>query len=648
MKVFANMRTAVKLGLGFGVCVALTALLGIVSLRQTAVLASGTGEMYSDTVLGLQSLNKITRAVQLHRLWSYRHIFASTDATRKDVEGKIEAQKQAAENGIAEYTKVADSPAEKEHVANLQAAWKEYLTYHQATMDLNSGTQKPKELEEQASRSYPSFSKATDEVATLIDINEKTGHERMAAATQAANSARTTIWALMIACAAIATFLAAAISRYLTTGFNTAAKQLKLMAEGGIKELCDVLERFKKGDLTAKASVHSTPLQVRTTDEIGRMYETCNLIRTHAGGSIVSFMEAQDILRGVIGRIQQAAETVESTSRELSTATQQSGTASAEIAEGSEKLAVSAQNAAQETEALQRSVTQVRVASEEQLAEIEAADVDVATTAEVSLAVSESSASVARVARDGVTKMVAIERANDQIVSQVQLSSDRVQDLDEAGRQIGAIVVTIEGIAEQTNLLALNAAIEAARAGEHGRGFAVVADEVRKLAEQAGSATREIAQLIEQVRLNVSQTVDAISATKPLVESGTDLSREAASVLKEIQDHANQAMEQTQSVADASTRVAARMREVLEKTRRNTELAERIAEGADVVSNAIQGVAAVIEETAASAEEMNATSEEVSASAQELSSMSAELDSLVAMFRIAEDSRDASGLRKAA
>ena len=120
------------------------------------------------------------------------------------------------------------------------------------------------------------------------------------------------------------------------------------------------------------------------------------------------------------------------------------------------------------------------------------------------------------------------------IQDQVQVSAHKVTELGAMGQAIGAIVETIDQIAAQTNLLALNAAIEAARAGEHGKGFAVVADEVRKLAERSTGATMEVSALIGQVQQGVEAAVQAMSASSQEVSAGTARSEEAGEALTQI------------------------------------------------------------------------------------------------------------------
>lgn len=140
----------------------------------------------------------------------------------------------------------------------------------------------------------------------------------------------------------------------------------------------------------------------------------------------------------------------------------------------------------------------------------------------------------------------------DKISQAVNEAAQAVENLGRSSDQIGAIVAVIKEIAEQTNLLALNAAIEAARAGEQGRGFAVVADEVRKLAEKTTNATQEISQMIQSIQQETGQAVKTMETGTTEVRSGVGKAREAGDALKKIVEGVELVTRMVQDIAQAT------------------------------------------------------------------------------------------------
>jgi methyl-accepting chemotaxis protein len=133
----------------------------------------------------------------------------------------------------------------------------------------------------------------------------------------------------------------------------------------------------------------------------------------------------------------------------------------------------------------------------------------------------------------------------------VRLSSEAIQELGRQSETISSIVRVIGEIADQTNLLALNAAIEAARAGEQGRGFAVVADEVRKLAERTGQATKDITQMIDAVRAGTKHAVEGMEQCVGKVEHGVELANDAGNNVNSLDQSAQKSLSQIADIASA-------------------------------------------------------------------------------------------------
>ncbi len=170
-------------------------------------------------------------------------------------------------------------------------------------------------------------------------------------------------------------------------------------------------------------------------------------------------------------------------------------------------------------------------------------------------------------------------------------AAEKIRSLGQSSEMIGDIVEVIDEIADQTNLLALNAAIEAARAGEHGRGFAVVADEVRKLAERSQKATKEIGRLISTIQKGTQEAVTAMEEGRVEAEDGSKIAADAGVALKEILNVIHATNTQVQNISAA---------------------AEQLAQESSSLVKGISDVAAVVQENTAATEEMAASTTEVS------------------------------------
>ena len=196
----------------------------------------------------------------------------------------------------------------------------------------------------------------------------------------------------------------------------------------------------------------------------------------------------------------------------------------------------------------------------------------------------------------------------------VETSAEIVTELGHRGEQIGQVIAVINDIADQTNLLALNAAIEAARAGEHGRGFAVVADEVRKLAERTTSSTREIVESIGAIRSETGKAVSQIRGGVDQVRSGVDKARSAGSEIRKI--------------VSSSGEVATLIRSIAASAGEQSAAAEEAARG--------------IERVRTAADEASAAAGQAASASSELSVKSEQLETLVRKFKLEQRPREKS------
>ncbi|WP_062051107.1 methyl-accepting chemotaxis protein [Bacillus sp. JCM 19034] len=311
-------------------------------------------------------------------------------------------------------------------------------------------------------------------------------------------------------------------------------------------------------------------------------------------------------LRTIISQTSKVSETVNSRSEELNQAAN-------EVNTGTEQVASTMQELTSGAETQANSAVNLTSTMESFLAKIEEANIN----GEV---VSKSSTEVLAVTKNGGQLMEqSVQQMNviDQIVKD---AVQKVKGLDSQTQEISKLVAVINDIAGQTNLLALNAAIEAARAGEHGKGFAVVADEVRKLAEQVSESVSDITTIVSNIQLESTAVATSLQGGYQEVEKGTSQIKTTGETFTEINQSIKQMVQNIETITNNLTNM--------------TEQSEKMKEAIEGISEVSEEAVAGIEQTAASTEQTSSSMEEVAKSSEELSKLAEILNELVQKFKL--------------
>jgi len=437
-------------------------------------------------------------------------------------------------------------------------------------------------------------------------------------------------------------FLVIAISLPLSiiTG-RRIAKRLKALNENanqvrseGLAKLQDAMSRLAEGDLTARFEVSVDKIGDTNGDEIAELAGTFDTMSADIVTTMEAYEEARRGLANLIGSVSKTIDALGNSSKSLSDSTAASRQSVDYIAAGSEQLAQSATEGANVTARLSQSAEAVSASADRQLLSVRQA-IATLQEAQSALDVAVNAANrVSEAADQGGRNVSQTEESIKKIENQSRTSSKKVEELDKQGETIGSIVVTIEAIAEQTNLLALNAAIEAARAGEHGASFAVVADQVRALAEQSKLATKQIRDLITTLRQTVGETVGAIETMNTEVQLGAAQTAETGVALRGILTSVRSVAQEIQGAAAASTEAKTQIEALADHAEQSRQLATQLANGTQTVLDTVNSVAAVSEEAAASVREMTVSAETISASADGLAILAHDLTESASHFTV--------------
>ncbi|KPL70893.1 hypothetical protein ADN00_17820 [Ornatilinea apprima] len=403
--------------------------------------------------------------------------------------------------------------------------------------------------------------------------------------------------------------------------------------------MAETAQQIARGNLTAQVQQHSSH------DVLGR-----------------AFQEMSENLRERVTQLNRVANDLGDAAKELASASHQAGQATSQIASTIQQVAhgITQQSDSVSTtsfsvEQMTRTIEGVAKGAQDQASAAARASLvtgqlsnAIQQVAGNALAVTENAKNAAKAASDGQSKVEKTVQGMLSIRDSVEQSARTIEEMGTRSNQIGMIVDTIQDLASQTNLLALNAAIEAARAGEHGKGFAVVADEVRKLAESSAAATREISTLIAGIQATVKDAIATMQQSSQEVAQGVEQATASGQALTDIlraisdvQQQAEQAAAAAEQMNAASSDLVNAVDTVSAVIEENTAATEEMSASSNEVSMAIETIASIseensaaVEEVSASAEEISAQVEEVSAAAQSLSNLAGEQRTIMQHFQL--------------
>ena len=517
-----NLSIAPRAFLGFAFIALLVIVLGVFAVNRMSIIRQASLDMETNQLPSVGFLGNITENVLRMRILSFRVLVNRDPAALQDAQTRIGALIDKVHSAQASYAALPSQPEEAQLYKTFTVTLDSYMQAQEQMLELS----RQNRLDEMRTLINTRIKDGTDQMGEQLNklVALNTGYAKTASAEAGANYSGAIIGIVVAAVmAALMTILLAwLLTRSIVTPLNRALLAAQTIADGNL----------------------SKTIEADGQDEPGRLL------------GALSTMQAN--LRKTIEQISGSATQLGAAAEELSAVTQDAS-----------------RGLQQQNNEIEQAATAVN--------EMTAAVEEVARNA---VSTSEASSQSTQAAREGRDRVVETVDAIQTMTQDVHTTSLMIEGLAAQGRDIGKVLDVIRAIAEQTNLLALNAAIEAARAGEAGRGFAVVADEVRALAHRTAQSTQEIEKMVAGIQNGTGEAVASMQQSNQRTQSTLEMARAAGVALEQITQSIHLINERNLVIASASEEQAQVSREVDRNLVNIRDLATQSATGANQTSAA--------------------------------------------------------------
>lgn len=517
-----HLNIAPRAFLGFAFIALLVIVLGVFAVNRMSIIRQASVDMGATQLPSVGFLGNMTENVLRMRILSFRILVNRDPAALQEAQTRIGVLTDKLRSARQSYAALPAQPEEAALYKTFTATLDNYMQAQSQMMELSRANK----LDEMRSLINTRIKDGTDQMGEqlnkLVALNTDYAQRALAEAGEQYNNAITGIIVVAVIAALMTVLLALLLTRSIVTPLNRALQIAVTIAGGNL----------------------TNAIEVDGKDEPARLLGALSSMQTS--------------LRKTIEQIAGSATQLGAAAEELSTVTQEAS-----------------RGLQQQNNEIEQAATAVN--------EMTAAVEEVARNA---VSTSEASNQSTQAAREGRDRVVETVDAIQTMTHDVQNTALMIEGLATQGRDIGKVLDVIRAIAEQTNLLALNAAIEAARAGEAGRGFAVVADEVRALAHRTAQSTQEIEKMVAGIQNGTGQAVSSMQQSNQRTQTTLEMARAAGIALEQITQSIHLINERNLVIASASEEQAQVSREVDRNLVNIRDLATQSAAGANQTSAA--------------------------------------------------------------